>query len=268
MAILLAHFPGRNTLALNPWTVYQLAADALRQPDGPLPTARSGQRLPGGPHGVDGADLSPLLPFVHEQESLADPRSRLAKVVRAFAARFQVTAAELAEHLSRFCKDADARAAAAGNAGDRDRPPPLRLTDTASGPHGAPRRGAAREVRTSASSSLYITTTSPLPLNFPQVRAAVQSALLSPFFDLLLSDRTADALRVNAGLLYWEFSRCVASLRSSDPFSRDRKAPLPTEAHLRARPMDCRVTASSALAWAEETAVISREEALLQVRPT
>jgi len=220
VAILLAHFPHRNTLALNPWTVYQLAVDALREPD-VTPGARKTPRHTTEPEGD--TDLSPLLPYVHERESLHDPRSRLAKVVRAFSARFHVSTAELADHLARFHKDADTGAGYRGKETHGDRPTPLRLTDVADA------GGGGR-----------------------QVRAAVQSTLSSPVFDLLLSDRAADALRLNAGLLYWEFSRCVASLRSSDPFSRDRKAPLPTEAHLRARPLDCRVTASRCLLRASE----------------
>ena len=100
------------------------------------------------------------------------------------------------------------------------------------------------------------------------MKPAIQGVMASPVFDLLFTERANLLLSTHSDLLCWEFSAACALQRSSDPFTRDLKTPIPTTRSMTLTPRDCRMTIASALTWAVHAVGISRTEAILQLKRT
>lgn len=100
------------------------------------------------------------------------------------------------------------------------------------------------------------------------MKPAVVGVMAAELFDLLFTDRIAHLLDKHSHLLSWEYSRAFAKDRTQDPFTRHLKCPLPTARSFHDYPEDCRMSASSAIRWAEDMAGITNREAALQLKRT
>ena len=109
-------------------------------------------------------------------ECIHDPLSRVATMVHSFQTHFKVSTVDIADYLASFFKDDDG----AGGGGNGSSAAQFRRIADGTIEHG-PSIGASRSSSSSSSQKK----------GGSDVKVAVQSTMISPFFDLLLSDRTA-----------------------------------------------------------------------------
>ena len=229
--ISLLHFP-HNSFDLNPWTLYRMLLNSLKSDS-------DGDCDAGDDPGPD-SELHP------DDDIRKSMWCRTAKVLHNFCTQYRILPADLTAYFASFYKTKCCVA---------DTTQMLRLR-------------YAEEKYGMPASPFYLNEEKSYVKQVKVMKPSLQGLMASPVFELLYTDRATHLLFSNRELLYWEFSRACALLRSSDPFTRDLKTPLPSLHAMNEKPSDCRMTVSSALLWAEGNAGISREEATLQLKRT
>ena len=225
--ISLLHYP-HNSFDLNPWTLYRMLLDSVRYS-----------------RDADDCDEPGPDSESHQNDDIRKSMwCRTAKVLQNFCTQYRILPTDLTAYFASFYK-LDYYVA------DTTQMQRLRDAEEKYGMPGSP---------------FYLNEEKSYVKQIKVMKPSLQGLMASPVFELLYTDRATHLLFSNRELLYGEFSRACALLRSSDPFTRDLKTPLPSLQAMNAIPMDCRMTVSSALLWAEETAGISRTEATLQLK--
>ena len=226
--ISLLHYP-HNSFDLNPWTLYRILLDSVNSETDPGSNTEFYQ-------GIDRENVI----------STGSKWQRTAKVFQSFCSQFNISFKDLTQYFASFYKT---------DYFVSDITQMYRLRDV---------------------EAKYGMPASPFNLNSDQsytkqikvIKPSLQGLMASPVFELLFSDKVILFLSSNCEILYWEFSRACALLRSSDPFTRDLNTPLPSIRTMKSVPWDCRMTVASALEWANETTELNRTEATLQLKRT
>ena len=107
-------------------------------------------------------------------ERVHDPSSRVAKIVHTFQTHFKISTGDIADYFASFYKDDELVGGGSGSSAAQ-----LRRIADGTAEHGPSSSGTSRSNSSSQRKG------------GSDVKVAVQSTMMSPFFDLLLSDRAS-----------------------------------------------------------------------------